>query len=224
MLFTYNFTFEDGRKLDYQVEISEDEFAIIGKKTNPPDWARLSHCQCENCPYKEEDVPYCPIAINLHEAVNHFKDFRSYENVQVEVSTPQRNYSKKTDLQHGLFGLFGLIMAVSECPFMQILRPMARFHLPFASDTETIIKVCSTYLLGQFVRKLQGKIYAFDLVDLKHHYDDIIQVNKGMASRFQSIKGMADANANAIIILDSFAMLLNNEIDTNLEEIKSIFS
>ena len=37
-------------------------------------------------------------------------------------------------------------MALSGCPVLEQLKPMARFHLPFASVEETIYRAASMYL------------------------------------------------------------------------------
>ena len=63
-----------------------------------------------------------------------------------------------------VFSLIGIYMVTSGCPIMDKLRPMARFHLPFASTEETIYRAISTYLLGQYFLEQKGKkLYLYFL-------------------------------------------------------------
>ena len=59
--------------------------------------------------------------------------------------------------------LIGLIMALSGCPHMEFFKPLARFHLPWASLEETTLRSASIYLLMQFFKnpgknQLENKI------------------------------------------------------------------
>ena len=40
-------------------------------------------------------------------------------------------------------------MATAGCPWTDRLRPMARFHLPFANEAETVYRSVSMYLLSR---------------------------------------------------------------------------
>ena len=73
----------------------------------------------------------------------------------LDVQTWQRNYHQDTTLQRALSSLFGLICALSDCPHTRFLRPMASFHLPLSSDTETLVRTASLYLLQRYIRNRQ---------------------------------------------------------------------
>ena len=49
--------------------------------------------------------------------------------------------------------VLGLIMATAGCPWTDRFRPMARFHLPFASEAETVYRSVCMFLLA---RELAG--------------------------------------------------------------------
>jgi hypothetical protein len=142
--------------------------------------------------------------------------------VIVEVETAERTYRKQLALQDGLFGLFGLIMATSDCPFLEFLRPMARFHLPFSNLTETMVRATSFYLLKQYFVAKNGGTPDFELKELRKHYDLLEEVNRGMIERIHSISA-ADAETNSIVILDTLAQLLSNQLNNKLSDLDSIF-
>jgi hypothetical protein len=123
----------------------------------PPAWARLDYHQCPHCPLSIAQNPYCPIAENLSSIAEAFRDHSSLDEVQVTVDVEERRYAKDTTVQHGLSPLWGIIMATSGCPLMEPLKPMVRYHLPFASLEETTFRMVSMYLMGQFLRQQEGR-------------------------------------------------------------------
>ena len=120
------------------------------------------------------------------------------------------------------FGVFGLVMATSACPYMDFLKPMARFHLPFSTAEETIVRSVSMYLLHQYFVAKRGGSPDLGLELLETHYEDIQKVNDGILER---IKGVVqnDADLNALIILQGFADLLTMAISKDLSKIEPLF-
>jgi hypothetical protein len=220
---TYRFLFSDGRTHEHVVVLDAD----TGRQVSAPvrseyAWTRLEHKKCKHCPLKQEEHPECPVAKNLAVVADAFKSEKSYEKVLVEVVTAERTYRKQLKLQKGLFGLFGLIMATSDCPFLAFLRPMALFHLPFSTLKETTVRSVSFYLLRQyFVAKRGGKA-DYGLKELQKLYDSLEEVNLGMVQRISSIAS-ADADANSIVILDTFAQLLSTQLSNNLPDLDRMF-
>ena len=94
---------------------------------------------------------------------------------------------------------------------MSILRPMVRFHLPFATIEETIYRSVSCYLLAQYFLLKKGKEPDWELEKLAQAYEDIQMINVGMTDRLRSISE-EDANANAVVVLDVFAKALPSPI------------
>ena len=154
----YDFAFPDGGSKAYTVELDQITLSYRPPESEPPPtWARLENNQCGHCPLKPAEHPYCPVATNLATLVEAFKDKASVAEATVTVTTEERTYVKRLPLQRGIFGIFGLVMATSSCPYMDFLKPMARFHLPFSSVEETIVRSVSMYLLKQyFVAKRGG--------------------------------------------------------------------
>ena len=81
--------------------------------------------------------------------IDGFADLVSYDKVRVTVESEERSVVATLSAQQALASLMGLIMASSGCPRTAVFRPMARFHLPFSSESETAYRVAAMYLLAQ---------------------------------------------------------------------------
>jgi hypothetical protein len=84
---------------------------------------------------------------------------------------------------------------------------MARFHLPLATQEETICRAVSLYLLTQYFRNKQGGTADFTLQGLVKQYHDLQTMNMAMAKRIRAGSSL-DAPVNALVILDTFAKAL----------------
>ena len=219
----YDFAFSDGGAKSYTVELDRASLSVLpASSEQPPAWARLENHQCGHCPLKLAEHPYCPVATNLSALVEFFKDKASVSEATVTVTTEERTYVKQLPLQRGIFGIFGLVMATSSCPYMDFLKPMARFHLPFSTAEETIVRSVSMYLLRQYFVAKRGEQPDLGLEQLETHYENIQKVNDGILER---IKGVVknDADLNALIILQGFADLLTMAISKDLSKIEPLF-
>lgn len=227
MKITYKFLYPDGRSKKYDVILDDrtGRWSSNGdlSTTSPCDWTRLEHHKCSHCPLKSAEHPNCPVALNLARVAEDFKSERSTEPASVEVETKERTYKKDLRLQEGLFGLFGLIMATSDCPHLEFLRPMARFHLPFSSLKETMVRSVSMYLLKQFFVAKNGGEADFELKQFAKLYQQLDNVNLGLVNRLRSVT-KADAEANSVVILDGFAKLLSMQISRGLKDLEEIFN
>ena len=220
----YHFNFSDGSVTDYEIVLDPETLSLIhaGDTMDLPDWTRLDFEQCVCCPLKPVAYPQCPIAVNIMELVGTFKSVFSYHDCMVVCETAERTFSKKTSVMEGLSAIFGVIMATSDCPIMEFLKPMARFHLPFATIEETTVRTASMYLLGQYYRHKDEPGMRFDFKILENHYAQVQQVNEGLLKRINSV-GSEDADKNAIITLHSLSQFLSMEIDYSLAGLESIF-
>lgn len=220
--FRYTFKFENGTSKTFEIVLDNTTLELVPEKDIPkPEWAKLSFFPCEHCPLAP-DTEYCPVAVNLSHIVSEFQDSVSYEKTQVTVETPERTYFKETTLQKGLSSIIGVYMVTSNCPVMDKLRPMVRFHLPFATPTETMFRTVSTYLTGQFVAMREGKKPDWELHKLVEMYKDVSAVNKGISHRISNAS-LKDANVNAVIILHSLGDAVPYFIENGLAEIKHLF-
>jgi hypothetical protein len=223
--FLYHFQFANGPTKDYRVSLNPDTLSLIpvASAAVMPEWVRLAHRQCRQCPLTPDSHPNCPIAVNLMELVESFKTIISYDDCMVICETAERQYSKKTSVMEGLAAIFGIIMATSDCPIMNFLKPMARFHLPFATIEETTVRTASMYLLANYLKYKNQKEMTFDFKTLEKHYQKVQVVNEGLLARITNVSGK-DADKNAIITLHSLSQFLSAEISYSLNELEYIFA
>ena len=219
----YHFVFEDKSEAHFPINLQLNTLKYFPQNNRQHAfWTDLEFNQCDCCQLKSDDTAYCPIAVNLEDIIATFKNRRSFEKVLLRVETPERTYEKEIPLQHGLGSLLGIIMVTSGCPTMSVLKPMVRFHLPFATIEETIFRSVSCYLLGQYFRHKKGKEPDWNLEGLAQAYEDIQSINIGMTDRLRSISE-EDANANAVVVLDVFAKALPSSIFVDVKELEYLF-
>jgi hypothetical protein len=220
----YSYKFQSGSTTTFNLRLDPETLALmLDKRPDPPPWTLLNHKKCENCPLDEKKHVYCPVALNFADIAEPFKDMLSYEKVNVTVTTEERTYTKETTIQGGLSPLIGIIMTTSGCPIMEHLKPMVRFHLPFASLEETIFRMVSMYLMVQHYRHEDGKTVDWTLDGLVQVYAKVSIVNRDFALRLRDA-AKKDANINALVNLDCFAAMLPLAAEDTLQAIKPYFS
>ncbi len=218
----YRFKFENGSEKDFSIRLDGDSLELLlDERIRKPEWTKLKFHQCENCPL-DSSVDYCPVASNLATLVESFQDSISFEKTTVTVQTKERTFVKDTTLQKGLAALIGIYMVTSNCPVMDRLRPMVRFHLPFATSRETIYRAVTTYLLAQFFIMRSGGEPDWDLKNLAEVYKAVSTVNKGISQRISNAS-RKDANVNAVVILHSVGESLPYVIENGLDDLEPLF-
>ncbi len=221
--YVYKFKFDDGAEKVFDILLDEETLELLGSDSEPkPAWTKLKYSQCENCPLPDS-VEYCPVAVNLSKLVDSFFASASYEAALVTVESPQRTYVKKTTLQKGLSAIIGIYMSTSNCPIMDKLRPMTRFHLPFANSIETFFRSISSYLTAQFLLMTKGNEPDWEMKGLREIYKSVNIVNKGMSQRLLNAT-KTDANVNAVVILHSFGDGISYVLDSGLVDLEPMFS
>ncbi|MBU0560844.1 MAG: hypothetical protein KKD86_08855 [Bacteroidetes bacterium] len=210
----YKFIFDDKTEKIFSINIDTANYDLIRTfRDVPQDWTKLEKFQCPNCPLNFEEYEFCPVAINLQDILEFFSDVPSYEKVNLAVTTRERTYMKDTSIQQGISSILGIIMVTSGCPVIGKLKPMVRFHLPFASIEETEIKVFSLYLLAQLVNAQLGKEQDWEMKKLNEIYKEIREVNVNIAQKIVDLEKL-DATTNAVIVLNNFA----DSVTLSLEE------
>lgn len=222
--FDYTFRFTTGFVKKFHIELDSKTLNLIKmKKSLSAEWTRLGFFQCPHCTLNEGAHPFCPIAENLVELIDFFRDMISYKEADLQVECNERCYSKHITLQQGISSLIGIYMVTSGCPVMEKLKPMVRYHLPFATMWENHYRVLSMYLLAQYFLYKHGKQPDWDLTKLLNINKEIEIVNENLSRRLNSMR-VQDATLNAVIILDTFAKHISLSIDNNaLSEIESLF-
>jgi hypothetical protein len=223
IFYNYQFDFSDGNQKQFLVDFDEQSLqSKILNENHYPDWAQLEFHQCKSCPLTSEDYLYCPLTVNLVPIIYWCKDLKSYDEVDVIITSAEREVRAHTSLQRAISSLLGLLMSSSACPKMKFLRPLARFHLPLATQEETIFRSVSATLLKNYFYKKENIDDEDPLAELKNQYKELQDLNRFIAERVRSaIK--RDAAVNAIILLDVLSKRVSFSIDDSLRQIRYLF-
>lgn len=221
---TYRFIYEHDKTHQYSLQLNPQTLEIISSSglTNST-WGKLEFNQCPNCPLDSTSSPICPVANNLGMLVNNSNELQSHNQVYLEVITNERVVSADTTVQRGLSSLLGLILATSDCPHTRFFRPMARFHLPLASEEETTYRAASMYMLAQYFRANEGKPADIELAGLADIYQQLQMVNQALGKRLRAASD-SDATVNAVVLLDLLAKTLPHSITDMLQELRHLYS
>lgn len=223
--FRYEFTPTESNDPPIRFELvldGETLEAVRADSGNGPDWTRAEFERCTCCPLPEM-ARSCPAAAAMAELVESCGKLLSYVRVEAVVETNERTVRTTTTAQRALSSVLGLYMATSGCPVLARFKPMARFHLPFSSREETIFRSAGAYLLAQYFTRKRGGVPDLDLSGLKALYEQVHEVNRGMAARMRNAYP-GDAGVNAIGVLDLYAQFLPMAIDEELIELEPLFS
>ena len=217
----YLFKLDNGTSFQFEVDLNRSEKPASAKNESAF-WTRLEFNQCSNCPLKLTEHSHCPVAVDVEQIILQFKSLFSYEKALVQVTTPERMYSKHCDVQSGLRSLLGLVMSTSACPILSRLRGLAHYHLPFGSPAETLFRTAGAYLLQQhFVFKAGGKP-DLELHGLDELYDQLMIVNRCFKGRIDAASEK-DANMNAIGQLFFLAMAVADSLEDQLADLRPLF-
>lgn len=221
----YCFEFIDGRResFDIPIDAARLELPQISDVDLLPEWTKLSFQRCSHCPLDESQVTHCPLAVHLVKPMASLGNVISYEEVRVRVTTRERTIVQATTAEAGISSMLGLISATSGCPHTAFFKPMARFHLPFASQEETFYRAASMYLLGQYFRQAEGKEAEMNFSGLEDIYHNIGKVNTGIAKRLGEAS-QEGGTVNAIIVLDSFARKFPVAIKDVLADLRHLYT
>ncbi len=216
---TYQLQLSNGSEHRYQVDIDRPGNLAIRNTETHPSWTLLAQDQCAACPLDPQQYHYCPAALEFEEIAAHFADVTSIERADVWVHTDARSYFKNTDMQTVLKSLYGLIMATGGCPILSSLKPLARFHLPFATLEETVHRMVGAYLTEQYLAQQESETTPdWRLDGLARRYNELKQVNVALMKRIRKAS-KKDANINAIqtfISITSLAGLGGDDIIDNI--------
>jgi uncharacterized protein DUF6901 len=216
----YRFDLPDGSKSHVALNFAAADFRLSNPTPiDPPFWTELKFSQCANCPLSTDEYAHCPAALHMAPAVESLKALVSFDVVGVTVTQPERTVHAETTAQQAMSSVLGLIMATSGCPWTDRLRPMARFHLPFASEAETVYRSVCMFLLA---RELVGVGDAHGFAELTALYENLHVVNRDMSRRLGAAT-RTDPARNAMALLDSYTTLLPAALESSLQELKPLF-
>jgi hypothetical protein len=216
----YRFDLPDGSQkfLDFSFDATDFRLSNAAPEA-PPFWTALKFNQCANCPLNEAESPHCPAALQMASAIEPLKALVSFDTVGVTVIQAERTIYAETTAQQAMSSVLGLIMATAGCPWTDRFRPMARFHLPFASEVETVYRSVCMFLLA---RELSGASGAEGFAALERLYENLHVVNRDMSRRLGAAT-RTDPARNAMALLDAYTTLLPAALECSLEELKPLF-
>jgi hypothetical protein len=216
----YRFDLPDGSQRTLSFKFDPASFRLINPvPAAPPFWTELEFNQCANCPLIAAAHPHCPAALQMAAALEPLKSLVSFDTVGVTVHQSERTVYVETSAQQAMSSVLGLIMATAGCPWTDRLRPMARFHLPFANEAETVYRSVSMFLLSREMTATDTQPAFSALTQL---YENLHVVNRDMSRRLGAATH-TDPARNAMALLDSYATLLPAALDRSLAEWKPLF-
>ncbi|HYE88940.1 MAG TPA: hypothetical protein VEA16_21450, partial [Vicinamibacterales bacterium] len=107
-------------------------------------------------------------------------------------------------------------------PILDRLRPMVRFHLPFASVEEGMYRAISMYLTAQYFVMRRGGTPDWSLASLERMYDQIAVVELGLSARYRHAS-RNDANVNAVILLAVLGQEIRLLLQDRLQRVEEWF-
>jgi hypothetical protein len=219
----YRLRTADGREMLFRLRFDPKTYDMVeSTPDNLPAWAALDFHKCPHCPLSQDQTPNCPAATRIAPALKACESLDAYVPVQVEITLQERTVVANKPLQKALASMLGLIMATSGCPHTAVLRPLARYHLPFATEDETLQRVTSMYLLGQYFAHKDGDKPDIELEGLVDLYRKLQVVNEAMVDRLKA-GGIKPAMTQAITPLDLLSHSLPLNIRISLERIRPFF-
>ena len=223
---TYNITYHlRGENVDwsYEARLDPNSLKLVNPTDeHPPSWTELSYRQCSHCPLNVKKDTHCPQALQLAALLKKCSSLISYEKVSATVTTEQRTTTKNTTAQRAISSLMGLLIATSGCPHTHLFRPMARFHLPFADEEETLFRAASTFLLLRYLKSEDGEPVELSLEGLKEIYENIGIMNHDFSKRIANTVDH-DASLNALFTLDILAHFTRFGLEDSLRHLRRLF-
>jgi hypothetical protein len=217
---SYRFDLPDGSTSTLEFAFDPAGFRMLeAAPENPPFWAELAFSRCANCPLDASVHRHCPAALQMTRAVEPLKALVSFDTVGVTVTQSERTMYAQTTAQQAMSSVLGLIMATAGCPWTDHLRPMARFHLPFASEAETVYRSICMFLLA---REITGAVDQHGFAALEELYENLHVVNRDMSRRLGAA-ARTDPARNAMALLDSYTTLLPAALECSLDELRPLF-
>jgi hypothetical protein len=216
----YRFDLPDGSAKTLEFAFDAVDFKMLkAPPDSPPFWTELTFSRCANCPLDERLNPHCPAALQLASALEPLNALVSFDTVGVTVTQAERTMYAQTSAQQAMSSVIGLVMATSGCPWTDHLRPMARFHLPFASEAETVYRSIGMFLLA---RAIAGSDESQGFAALESLYENLHVVNRDMSRRLGAA-ARTDPARNAMALLDAYTTLLPEALARSLDELSPLF-
>ena len=220
----YHFELEDKTVMTFPVQLDGKTLQLLEVHgSDYPEWALLDYHKCPNCPESFQQTKHCPVAAALSVMVAQFETLLSYDEIYLTVFSEEREIKQKTTVQRAIASYMGLVMAASGCPRTLFLRPMARHHLPLASEAETIYRAFSMYSLAQSFLRIDKQSPDDNFQGLQEKYAELQLVNKAFIERLRAAS-KSDSSVNALLNLDVYARAMPYVVEESLDELRYLFA
>ena len=220
----FQFKFPDGNIFGYKVQIDRESKTLVNPVVTPKSFqffTNLNSNQCENCPLKSSEFPECPVAKNLVQPLNMFKNVISYQSIELVVKSNAMSYSKEIQSQEALETLLELVMIASECPHMDFLKPTILEYVPFQEEHEFVLKCLKSYFLQHYMTKGEDEEPSLEV--LSQNFKDLKTVNRGILKRIKELE-TEDSGRNAIVFFDSIIQCFEIELEQKFPSAKESFA
>ena len=218
----YTFDFADGSRAEFTVDEKAPVPPVPCNPEGLPSWMSLDIHRCPHCPHTRSRQMVCPAVEAILPTIKSFDLRVSSDTCDLTVEQNGITHRAHTSIQNAARSLIGLQLALSACPTMRKLRPLARFHMPLAEGDETIFRVFGMHMLRQYFRHTRGEPPDWTLTGLQALYQDIHELNRCLARRIREATHK-DATVNGLVILDAFAHEVDYNIETNLGQLAPYF-
>ncbi len=209
----------DEREIAYEFRLDPVSWVLQNESAEPPDWTKLDYYPCPGCPLSKKDGDHCPAAKNLSLITGDWREVRSYDPVEVEVTLEQRTIAATVSAQSAISTISGLLLGSSRCPTLSVFRPLARFHQPFAGPRESSYRVLMAYMTYQHLYQREE---AFDPAAIVALYEKVETINQYLAKRIAHLPD-DEAVAQAIVQLDCLSKHIIISLEETLELFRELF-
>ncbi|HHZ65217.1 MAG TPA: hypothetical protein EYN38_02840 [Flavobacteriales bacterium] len=220
-MIVYTFIFKDGKQFRFEVD-EEGDTSVESPDQPVEEWLKLENGKCDGCGIPEGERKTCPAALSIQPILASFGGRFSHETVKVIVEMNDVEVHGSMSTQNAVRSLMGLRLALSACPVMKMLRPMARFHVPFGGMEHSLFRFVGMHLISEHLRREKGHSSNQDLSGLRELIHRLHEVNQKLADRIR-LGAERDATVNSLVVLDTLASILKMDIDSSLETLKPYF-
>ena len=95
--YRYRFVLGAGVEKEISIRLDSRTMNVVSERRESyPRWTELTFHQCSNCRLEETLDRYCPIAVNVHDLIEDFKDCASFDEADLFIDCESRRYMRHT--------------------------------------------------------------------------------------------------------------------------------
>jgi len=217
----YTFLFDGDDPLTFVFHEDRDISPDITSDPIPP-WLLLDRYRCDDCTLAPTSRRTCPAAVAMLPIVQSFSSRHSHETVRVRALVRDVTFEWTTPTQRAVRSLLELALPLSSCPVMQMARPLAYMHVPFAIRGYTEFRFLGMHFIAQYLRARDGLDPDWEL---EHFLQLVRSMRRVYATLTHRIRAAADRDAavNSLLLMDAFADAIEMRVGRNLDALRPLF-